>query len=661
MLQRWRVPKTIQWVINLFLIYLLIFTLFRLATFFAFHPADISTISVVPSFLLGLRYDLRWISILLLPVVLTSLWPSATPFSSERTQRSWILYMALVTLLVFFFFGADFGHFAYVSTRLNASALNFVEDAKISMTMLWQSYPLGWISIGLICAVLSFAWLFRKTHWKVVEKTDGKGIPYHRKWFISIALIFACFIYGGYGSQPLQWKDAFVFNDNFKSYLSLNPLQNFFTTLRFRKPVFDEHKARNFFPVVSRFLQLPPNSGWDYSRIEVPGSGSLESKPNVVLVICESFSMYKSSMSGNPLNATPFMDSISREGIFFDRCFTPHFGTARGVFALLTGIPDVQLSKFSSRNPEALDQHTIINGFEGYRKLYFIGGSSEFNNFKGVLSNIQGLDLYEEGRFRSPKLNVWGIGDRQLFAEAGEVLAAQEEPFFAIIQTADNHRPYTIPEEDKPLLPEILPEDTLQRYGFESAEEYQAFCYMDLNIRRFIESAQKEKYFSNTIFVFIGDHGVAGNASAVYPKAWTEQRLSDEHVPLLYYAPHLLQPERVRRTVSQIDVLPTLAGMMHQPYLNTTLGRDVLKKDPGPEAAFIIHHDEGKIGIVSGDYYYIRNIYFPKEELIPLGGMEQHDSRYRDSVKSALGELTMAIYETGKYMLLHNQKQAAIH
>ena len=59
----------------------------------------------------------------------------------------------------------------------------------------------------------------------------------------------------------------------------------------------------------------------------------------------------------------------------------------------------------------------------------------------------------------------------------------------------------------------------------------------------------------------------------MYPSVWTEQRLSDEHVPLLFYAPYLLTPQRRTETVSQIDVLPTIAGMMQQPYVNTTLGQ----------------------------------------------------------------------------------------
>jgi arylsulfatase A-like enzyme len=93
------------------------------------------------------------------------------------------------------------------------------------------------------------------------------------------------------------------------------------------------------------------SNDFSYHRIVPPRSGSLENRPNIVLVQCESFSMYKSSMSGNPLNTTPFFDSLCKDGIFFERCFAPHFSTARALFAILTGIPDAQLFKFSSRNP----------------------------------------------------------------------------------------------------------------------------------------------------------------------------------------------------------------------------------------------------------------------------------------------------------------------
>ena len=658
MLIRWKFPKTIQWIINLFIIYLGIFSAFRLATLLFFKPVSIDGFTLFSSFWLGLQYDLRWIALVLLPIACLSLFPKFSPFYSEWCKKVWAIYLAVVTLLLLFFFGADFGHFAYVSTRLNASALNFAEDAKISFEMLWQSYPMVWIMAGLLGAVAMMTWMFRRTHVSVEERNmNVHKFAYRRIWHSAAIGLMAWFVFGFLSFTPLRWRDAFKLNDNFKSYLALNPLQNFFTTLRFRNPVFNDDKAKQYYITTSNFLQLDKKNTKEdtYERIIHPGSNSLESKPNIVLVICESFSMYKSSMSGNPLNSTPFFNELTKKGIFFERCFSPTFGTARGVFATLTGIPDVQLSQFSTRNLQSLNQYTIVNSFDGYSKMYFIGGSSDFNNFRGLISNINEVQIFEEGKFTSPKLNVWGISDKNLFMEANKVMKQQTKPFFAIIQTSDNHRPYSIPADDKDFTPRKVTDEELKKFGFESLEEFNAFCYTDYCYQKFMDAARQSPYFDNTIFVFVGDHGVEGNAAAVYPKAWTEQRLNDEHVPLLFYAPALLTPQVHTEAVSQIDVLPTLASMVLQPYTNKTLGRNLLNKTDKEDAAFIIHHDEGKIGVVTNDYYYSKNLWITKEELAPVrNGLPALTNSQSDSVKRKLSDLTSALYETAKWMLVNN-------
>jgi len=657
MLVKWRVPKTIQWVVKLFSIMLLVFTLFRLSTYIAFHPDNITIIEVLPSFALGIAFDIRWICYLLLPIVLFSYIPGCSPYSSNKARKFWTGYLAATTFLVIFFFGADYGHFGYVNTRLNASALNFAEDAKISAEMLWESYPLFWILLALIIVAYIFYRLYNSTHQRVEKVNSAKEIIYRRNWYLLVTFGMALGIYGSFSFQPLKRDDAFSFNDNFKAYLALNPLQNFFTTLRFRKPQVKDLKAKDYYPMMSAFLQLDKGSE-GYSRSLYPGSGSLESKPNIVLVVCESFSMYKTSMSGNPLNTTPYFNQMTRNGIFFNRCFTPHFATARGMFATLTGIPDVQMSKFSTRNIESLDQHMIINNFEEYDKHYFIGGSSEFNNYRGLINNIKGVQFHEEGSFTSKRVNVWGITDKDLFQEANTLFARQQKPFFAIIQTAGNHRPYTIAEKDKDFVQKELPQDTLLKYGFLSNEEYNAMRYFDYAFQSFIEAAKKQPYFHNTIFVFVGDHGIAGNARAVYPDVWTDQRLSDEHVPLLLYAPSLLVPQSRNEVVSQIDVMPTIAGLVHQRYTNTTLGRDLLNPAKKNHAAFVIYHDEEKIGWVTDSFYYMKSLRFNDEGVYnmnynapPLSADQQKDisNRYR--------LLVTGYYETAKWMLVNNKKR----
>ena len=561
-----------------------------------------------------------------------------------------------MTFLTFFFFAADFGNFSYNNTRLDAGALNFYEDSRIAMQMLWQTYPMTWMLLGLVMSVFFFRWMFRRSHWTVINKTEGRGILYKRKWFVAASGLLGLFIYGSFNLSPLTWKRAFALQDNFKSYLALNPLQNFFTTLKFRHPAFNESKAREYFPVMADWMQLREKDKFNYKRIVMPGSKALESRPNIVLVLCESFSMYKSSMSGNPLNTTPFFNEMCNNGIFFERCFSPHYGTARGLFAILTGIPDAQLYKFSTRNPEALSQHTIINSFEGYDKYYFLGGNPEFNNFQGLLQNIDDLQMITEGKFHSPKINVWGISDKNLFLEANERFSKETKPFFAIIQTSDNHRPFMIPQEDSAFEKLQPPVDTLEKYGFESESEFNSFRYSDYCFQKFMDAASKEDYFHNTIFVFIGDHGVSGNATAMYPSAWTDQRLTDEHIPLLFYAPYLLHPQRIKKVASQIDVLPTLAGMIQEPYENTTLGRDLLDTSIKNNYAFTINQD-GTIGMVTNNYYFTRNINFPEEKIFPLNSntlnLSWHDVQ---AIKAKMSEVTTAYYETARWMIMNNKK-----
>ncbi|HEX6914179.1 MAG TPA: LTA synthase family protein, partial [Chitinophagaceae bacterium] len=351
-------------------------------------------------------------------------------------------------------------------------------------------------------------------------------------------------------------------------------------------------------------------------------------------------------------------NELTANGVFFNRCFTPHFSTARGMFATLTGIPDVQRSKFSTRNVEALDQHTIINNFEEYNKLYFLGGSSEFNNYRGLVYNINQVKIHEEGSFHSPKVNVWGISDKDLFLEANSVFRQQDKPFFAIIQTAGNHRPYTIPLNDHDFTVKTLPQDTLVKYGFLSNEEYNAMRYFDYSFRHFMEAAKKEPYFHNTVFVFVGDHGIAGNAKQMYPDVWTSARLSDEHVPLLFYAPSLLTPQYRTEVVSQIDVLPTIAGLVHQRYVNTTLGRDLLNPSKRNNAAFVIYHDEEKLGWITDSFYYVKSLRFDEEKLYPMNSNRSPwTQEQEEKMKRRASVMSSAFYETAKWMLVNNHKK----
>lgn len=652
-----RLPKTLLWVINLFFLFLLLFTGYRVIIFLSFRPAELIWDQVTAAFVLGLRYDLRWIAIVLLPVVLLSIQPGLSPFYSDSNKRYWTWYLAILTFVLFFFFAAGFGSFSYNQTPLDAGAMNFAEDFTISVKMIWQTYPLLWMLGGLFVAVLSFRWMYHKSHWQVISQTDGLGIPHKRGYFLGALCLLILLIHGSLGPQSLKREDSFRFQQSFLSYLSINPLQNFVGTLSLRQPSYNQDRARALYPVLAEWMGWKQTGSPVYLRSIGPRSTATESKPNIVLIQCESFSMYKSSMSGNPLNTTPFFDSLSKKGVFFDRCFAPTFSTARALFAILTGIPDAQLFKFSSQNPQALDQYTLINGLEGYQKHYFLGGDAEFNNFEGVLRNIKGLIMHTGQRPSIPPINVWGISDKDLLLEAHQIFDQANTPFFAYIQTSGNHRPFqrSIPVSDSSFIRDTLPEERLNEFGFESVDEYNAFRYTDYCFRSFFEKAARANYFSNTIFVLVGDHGVSGNARAVYPSSWTSQRLTDQHVPLLFYAPGLLAPQKRGEVVSQIDVLPTLAGLLHRPYENRTLGRDLLDPSKTNHFAFVTNASD-RIGIITNEFYFTRQLNTGEELLLPMNDtVSTRPGSELKKMKRSLSELTDAFFETARYLIMNNK------
>lgn len=653
-----RMPKTLLWVTNLFFLLLLLFTCYRVSIFLAFKPANLAGEQVSSAFLLGLRYDLRWIAIALFPIVFFSILPSLSPFYSTSNKKYWTWYLAILTFVIFFFFAAGFGSFSYNQTPLDAGAMNFAEDFTISVKMIWQTYPLLWMLGGLLVAVLSFRWMYHKSHWQVISQTEGMGIPHRQGFFIGGLLLLSLLIHGSFSLQPLKREDSFRFQQSFLSYLAINPLQNFVGTLSLRQPSYNQDRARALYPILSNWMGWKENGSAIYSRSVGPRSTATESKPNIVLIQCESFSMYKSSMSGNPLNTTPFIDSLSKRGVFFERCFAPTFSTARALFAILTGIPDAQLFKFSSQNPQALDQYTLINGLEEYQKHYFLGGDAEFNNFEGILRNIKGLIMHTGQRPSIPPINVWGISDKDLLLEAHQVFEKATTPFFAYIQTAGNHRPYqrSIPLSDSSFIRDTLPIETLNKYGFESVDEYNAFRYTDYCFSAFFKKAVLANYFSNTIFVLIGDHGVAGNANAVYPVSWTTQRLTDQHVPLLFYAPGLLAPQQRREVVSQIDVLPTIAGLLHRPYENRTLGRDLLDPAKANHFAFVTNASD-RIGVITNTFYFSRHLNTGEEWLVPLDSSSAVvPGSELNKKQRSLSELTDAFFETSRYLIMNNRK-----
>jgi phosphoglycerol transferase MdoB-like AlkP superfamily enzyme len=660
-MQKIKVPRYIQWIVLTGIIFLVLMTILRVVLVLIFGH-NVSWSSLISPFFLGFRFDLRMVCIVSLIVFLIGSIKPLHPLNKKAGRAVSFWLYGIYSAVFCFLYAIDFYHYAYLSQRLNGSILNYSEDAKISLYMMWESYPLIKFFFGVVLGVLGLLALIRLTYNYILSKPIASVKSSRIIWGSLFFIFLAIGIFGRVGQYPLRWSDAFSFTSDFKSQVALNPFQSFFSSISYRHATYDIAKVKEHYTWLANELGVtkPDTTNLNFERVITPSdTAASRVKPNVVLVICESFSAYKSSMIGNPLNTTPFFNQMAKEGIYFQHCFSSSYGTARGIWAVITGVPDVQLFKTASRNPSAVDQHTIINDFAGYEKHYFLGGSLSWANIRGLLSNnIDDLHFHEEGDYKAAKIDVWGISDKNLFLEANKVFAVQNKPFFAVVQTSDNHRPYTIPDEDQKVFQkQKVPLDTLKKYGFSSVEEYNAFRYTDFSFKTFIEAAKKEKYFDNTIFVFVGDHGIVGDAGDMLPKIFTNQSLTSEHVPLLIYAPSLVKPATYSFPASQVDVLPTIAGLCNIGYRNTTLGKDLLQvaKTGDDHSAFVIDIDSRKIGVINNNIYYNYRITGSGDNIGSI--IDNKPLQVTDSLRSKYRFMTDAYYHTSRYLLLNNKKK----
>ncbi len=657
-----------RWILILSATFFLLMSIARIFTFCLFNTGAFSWKSFLSVLWMGFRFDARDVGIMAILMLILGAIKPLHPFRKKlgKTVAYILWFVAIVLFTLFYAF--DYGHFAYLDVRLNAQALDFLHNTRISLGMLWETYHVIWVLLGMILFIWLSFFLVKYTHRLIAQSADMQEPYRKRRGLFSILyfLLFGFGIFGKFDQFPLRWSDAFSLNSDFNAQAALNPFQSFFSTLAFRQSTYDVEKAKKYYSLMANYLGIthPDANHLNYTRHIVPDSSlSATTYPNIILVISESFSAYKSSLFGNPLNSTPFIDQLATKSIFFDHMFTPGFGTARGVWTTITGLTDVEQNKTASRNPQIVDQQTIINSFKNYGHYYFIGGSTSWANIKGLLeNNIDSLHIYEEKNYTAPRLDVWGISDHNLFTEANKVLAKQNRPFFAVIQTADNHRPYSIAAEDLKTFKKVtVPNDTLLKYGFTSNEELNAFRYFDFNVQHFIETIQKEPYFNNTIIAFIGDHGLVGNAEALFPKAYTAEGLTKNHVPFIIYGPKLVKPAKHTMLASQVDVLPVLAGIANIPYTNTGMGRDILHvKDTTQNMAFIFEGEQQQLGLLKHQYFVTQPI--GKPDKIKIFSMENNapvpKNALTDSIQKDMQLWMQAIYETTRYITHHNKKNS---
>jgi hypothetical protein len=622
---------------------------------------------------IGVRFDLRLAILLMLPAMLLAWLPVWNSVRSGLLRWASRAYLLLALAVVLFMYIIDFGHYAYLGVRLNASALKFIEDAGISQQMVWESYPVIWIILAWLVMLLGSFWALLRLE-RITLDRPGTHIGLGSRIWGSCLMVVIVFlaILGRFTNinpenpVPLRWSDAFFSGDSQVGALGINPVIFFYDTLSISQERYDLAQVRQHYPAVSHYLGVtePDVEALTLDRQVAlqPHRLDTSQRPNVIFIMLESLGTTAVGAYGNPLNPTPNLDRMAAESWFFWHFYVPVTGTAKTVWASITGIPDVSRSETATRNPLITNQHTLINVLEGYNKIYTIGGSSGWANMNGLIrQSIDGVKLYEEGFWQAKDADVWGISDLDLFKETDTLLRQlpSDEPFFAYIQTAGNHRPFTIPPENdgfEVLEPSL---EAVQAAGSRTVAQYNAARLLDFNLGRLMEMAKESGYFDNTIFVMFGDHNTRiANIDYMKP-AFAQLGLESNNTPLLIYAPGLLPPREFDEAVGLADLLPTIAGLVGYEYDTSTMGRDLLQPAPEGERVVPLVLREGTfplIGAVSKDYLLQMNYDGSEPSLHDLQSDTPLDNvadRYPDEYQRLL-PLARGLYETSRFMLYDN-------
>lgn len=664
-----KLPNYIRYIITNVLFLFVFSFIFRLIFFFVFVNTDnVSGSDITTAFSFGVRFDIKLAILVFFPLALLVLITNHRFFKKKIFQKISTIYLVLAYFTLTIFYLTDIGYYSYLhTTRLDSTALRFLSNLNISTQFLWESYPVIKGFFGLLILILLTRY-FTRRHYRKVSALAMNPISKKVKalYFIGTVLLLSFGVYGSLTHYPLRWSQAFFSKNNVVNQFALNPVLNFYDSFAFRNEGMDLEKTKTYYPVIADYLNLPKDSL--LFKREVHFDSVYTNKPNIVVVMLESLGAVPLGFYGNPAQGTPHIDKLMSNSVHFDNFYVHKPNTAGSVFASITGLPDVDNVKTVSRNYRAIDQRIIFDQFEGYEKLYFLGGSANWANIRGVFqSNINDLKIYEEGSYEiEDRADVWGIDDYDLFRESDKVLAElhqKKTPFVAYIQTATNHRPFTVPDEKesyKPLQEGDISAEVLKESGFISLAQLNALRYLDFNVDVFLRRTKKSGYYDNTVFVFFGDHNTSMNPTEQFKKEF-DLEIQVHHVPFFIHAPKFIKPKKIKHTAKLADLFPTAATVAKIDYTNYTLGSNALDTLNTNSFGFVHLKINGEpaVGLVQNGYYYSKTNVSNTTALYKLSDQETVDVKalYPD-VAIQMDSLITSFYHSTKYLYYNNRKSS---
>jgi phosphoglycerol transferase MdoB-like AlkP superfamily enzyme len=295
---------------------------------------------------------------------------------------------------------------------------------------------------------------------------------------------------------------------------------------------------------------------------------------NVIVVLEESLGAEFVGAYGAQASLTPNLDRLAAESLVFANTYATGTRTVRGMEAVTASFPPVPAEAIVKRpHNEGMFNWSDVMRANGYSPTYLYGGYGAFDNMNHFFGHngyrVIDRSLMDEPRFS----NIWGVSDEDLFRNALRVFDGQHargERIFSVIMTTSNHKPFTFP----PGVAGVMPQGGGREAGVRYADH--ALGYL-------IGHLKKRPYFEDTMVVIVADHG-----ARVYGRE--DIPLPSYAIPFVIYSPRHVTPRRVDTLASQIDVAPTVLGLLNMSYDSVFFGKDVLA-DPGAPRFAPLNHN----------------------------------------------------------------------
>ncbi|WP_010226356.1 LTA synthase family protein [Pseudomonas donghuensis] len=577
--------------------------------------------TVAEGFFNGLRFDLRVVVYLSIPLLLAIL--SARAMAARGLFRAWL---TIASSIVMFLGLMEMDFYREFHQRLNGLVFQYVkEDPKTVLSMLWYGFPvvrylLAW-AFGTWLLSLLFKGIDRLTRPDGVYESQVAGKRSVAPWYVRGVVFFMVLLVAVIAARgtlrqgpPMRWGDAFTTDSNFVNQLGLNGT---LTLIDAAKSRFGEDRANIWKSTIEQGLAtqavrdmlltandklVDADSAAVRRDFTPPADNTLPIK-NVVVILMESFAGHSVGALGSPNNITPYFDKLAKEGVLFDRFFSNGTHTHQGMFATMACYPNLPGFEYLMQTPEGghkLSGLPALLSARDYDDVYVYNGDFAWDNQSGFFGN-QGMTTFiGRNDFVNPVFSdpTWGVSDQDMFDRGNEELAKHDgkKPIYALLQTLSNHTPYALPKD--------LPVEKVTGQG-RLDEHLTAMRYSDWALGQFFEKARKEPYFKQTLFVIVGDHGF-GNHQQV-----TEMDLGRFNVPLLLIAPGIQEKfGALNHTVgTQIDIVPTIMGRLGGETRHQCWGRDLLNLPAGDPGIGMIKPSgsEQIVGLIKGDRILIES------------------------------------------------------